>query len=139
MMQIAFAQKPAVKAGVPKQSIKDKTTYYLTVIYSGGKKNMMVKDKGHIVFDLKAKTASCFTSCNFIKLNFTMKDQAIKFTNIVPAKEPCPDPLIGIEEDLKTNLPKINAYSVMGKQITFMKDKETLIIFTEATEPAVKK
>jgi len=128
--QLVFGQK---------YPIKDKTTYYLTSIYIGGKKNAMVNEKGHIVFDMKQGTASCFTSCNFIQLKFVIKDQTIKFTTITPAKEPCPDHLLGIEEDIKENLPKVNAFTIRGNQLIFMKNKETLIVFTESSLQAPKK
>ena len=129
-MQLCKAQK---------YPIKDKTTYYLNTIYIGGKKNALVREKGHIVFDLKANEATCFTSCNFIKLKISIKDQNIKFTTLVPAKTPCPDHLLGIEEDIKENLPKVNNYTVKGNQLVFMKDKETLIIFTESGLESPKK
>ena len=99
----------------------------------------MVNEKGHIVFDMKQGTASCFTSCNFIQLKLVIKDQTIKFTTITPAKEPCPDHLLGIEEDIKENLPKVNAFTIRGNQLIFMKNKETLIVFTESSLQAPKK
>jgi heat shock protein HslJ len=119
---LASAQQPA---------IKDKTLYYLSAIYIGGKKNTMAKDKGHIVFNEKAKTSTCFTSCNFIQMKYIMKDHDLKFTSIVPAKDPCPDALVGLESDFKENLPKVSNYLIKNKQLILLNKKDTLIVFNE--------
>jgi heat shock protein HslJ len=116
------AQKPA---------IKDNTTYYLSSIFIGAKKNVLAKDKGHIVFNTKQNIAACFTSCNFIHLKYTLKEQNIKFTSITPDKDPCPDPLVGLENDFKENLPKVESFAVKGKNLIFMNKKDTLMIFHE--------
>ncbi len=116
------AQKPA---------IKDNTTYYLSSIFIGNKKNVLAKDKGHIVFNTKQNIAACFTSCNFIQLKYALKDQTIKFTTITPDKQPCPDPLVGLENDFKENLPKVESYIIIGKNLIFMNKKDTLMIFHE--------
>ena len=117
-----------------KAAIKDKTTYYLSSIYIGKKKNSMAKDRGHIVFDVKLKTASCFTSCNFIKLKYTSKDSELKFTVTLPAKDPCPDHLIGLEQDMKENIPKVDNYSMSGKKLYMFNKKDTLMVFTEGDQ-----
>ena len=114
-----------------KQAIKDQTVYYLSAIYIGHKKNAIAKDKGHIVFNSKTKSASCFTSCNFVQLKYAIKDNNLKFTSINPAKDPCPDALIGLEEDFKENLPKVSSYQVKDRQLILMNKKDTLMIFYE--------
>ncbi len=121
--QLSWSQKPA---------IKDHTTYYLSSIFIGKQKNKLVKDKGHIVFNTKKNTAACFTSCNFIQLKYQVKDEALKFTSIIPAKDPCPDPLVGLENDFKENLPKVSNFVIQEKKIIFFDKKDTLMIFYEA-------
>jgi heat shock protein HslJ len=117
-----FAQQPVVK---------DKKVYYLSAIYIGGKKNTMARDKGHIVFNTRAKTSTCFTSCNFIQMKYVMKDHNLKFTSIIPAKDPCPDALVGLESDFKENLPRVSNYLVKDKQLILLDKKDTLMVFYE--------
>ncbi len=114
-----------------KQVIKDNTTYYLSSIFIGQQKNILAKDKGHIVFNTTKKSAACFTSCNFIQLKYILKDGTFKFTSIVPDKDPCPDPMVGLENDFKENLPKISGFIVQGKQLVFLNKKDTLMVFYE--------
>jgi heat shock protein HslJ len=114
-----------------KTGIKDNTTYYLSSIVIGKQKNKLAKDKGHIVFNAKKNTAACFTSCNFIQLKYELKDHTLKFTSIVPDKDPCPDPLVGLENDFKENLPKVSAYAIQGKKLILLDKKDTLMIFYE--------
>lgn len=118
-----------------KTAIKDKTTYYLSSVFIGGQKNTKAKEMGHIVFDLAKKSATCFTSCNFIQLKYTQAGANLKFTTIEPGKESCPDRLAGLDADFKENLPKINTFSARGKQIIFLNTKDTLMIFYEAELP----
>ena len=101
-------------------------------MHIGKKKNTLAKDKGHIVFDIKKNTATCFTSCNFIQLKFASKDQTFKFTSIVPDKEPCSDRYVGIESDFKENLPKVSNFIILGKQLILLDKKDTLMVFYEA-------
>jgi heat shock protein HslJ len=119
---LVFAQQPA---------IKDKTVYYLSAIYVGGKQNTMAKDKGHIVFNTNAKTSTCFTSCNFIQMKYDIKDHNLKFTSIVPAKDPCPDALVKLESDFKENLPRVSNYLIKDKQLILLNKKDTLMVFYE--------
>jgi len=114
-----------------KTAIKDNVTYYLSSITVGKQKNTLAKDKGHIVFNTIKNTAACFTSCNFIQLKYSLKENVIKFTSIIPAKDPCPDPLVGLENDFKENLPKITAYVFKGKQLIFLSKKDTVMVFYE--------
>lgn len=114
-----------------KACVKDKTTYYLSSIFIGKQKNTLAKDKGHIVFNTTQKSATCFTSCNFIQLKYTMNDKVLKFTEITPDKEPCSDRLIGLESDFKENLPKVTNYALKGKNLIFLNNKDTLMIFHE--------
>jgi len=123
--QLLLAQKPA---------IKDKTTYYLSAIFIGNQKNTLAKDKGHIVFNTAKKSAACFTSCNFIQLKYSVTNQNLKFTSIIPDKSPCPDPLVGLENDFKENLPKVSSFVVKGKNLILLDKKDTLMIFREMTE-----
>jgi heat shock protein HslJ len=111
--------------------IKDKATYMLSSIYIGKKKNSLAKDKGHIVFNTKEKTACCFTSCNFIQLKYTQKDKDMKFTSISPGKDPCSDRLIGLESDFKENLPKVSGFTIKNKQLILFDKKDTLMVFNE--------
>ncbi len=120
-----WAQKPG---------IKDNATYYLSSIYIGKKKNTLAKDKGHIVFNTKKNTAACFTSCNFIQLQYVLKDHSLKFTSIVPDKQPCPDPLVGLEDNFKENLPKVSDIIITAKQIILLEKKDTLMVFYEAPQ-----
>jgi heat shock protein HslJ len=121
-----------------KAAIKNNSIYFLSGIYSGGKKNNLCKDKGHIVFDLKLNTAACFTSCNFIQLKYSMKGNALSFTSVTPDKEPCPDPMLGLEEDFKMNFPKVTNYVFKGKDLVLMDKKDTLMIFYEKPMPKGK-
>ena len=114
-----------------KPTIKDNVTYYLASVFIGKKKNALCKDKGHIVFNTKLNTAACFTSCNFIQLKYVLNAPSFKFSSIVPDKEPCPDRLIGLESDLKENLPKITDIIFSGKQLIFLNKKDTLVVFYE--------
>jgi heat shock protein HslJ len=117
-----------------KQEIKDKTTYYLSAIFIENKKNQMAKNKGHIVFNASEKIATCFTSCNFIQLKYSQNNQNLKFTTIRPADEPCPDPLVGLESDIKENLPKVSNFSIKGNRLILFSKKDTLMVFVEAGE-----
>ncbi len=105
--------------------------YFLSSVFVDHKKNTLVKDKGHIVFDTKLNTAACFTSCNFIHLTYSMNKQAIKFSTVKAEGDPCPDILLGIEEDLKSILPKISYYKCNGRDLVFMNNKDTLMVFYE--------
>lgn len=91
----------------------------------------MALDKGHIVFDTKQNTAACFTSCNFIRLKYSTQKQQLKFTSLTLGSDPCPDPLISLEEDLKSILPKVSSYKCFGKDLILMGDKDTLLVFYE--------
>lgn len=64
-------------------------------------------------------------------MQFLTKKNELKFTNIVPDKEPCPDPLIGLEEDFKSILPKVSSYKTIGKKLILMNNKDTLMVFYE--------
>jgi hypothetical protein len=114
-----------------KDGLKHNTIYFLSSIFVENKKNTLAKDKGHIVFDTKRNTAACFTSCNFIQLKYSVNKHDFKFTSIEPAGEPCPDLLISLEEDFKSILPKVTYYSCSGKDLVFMNNKDTLMIFYE--------
>jgi len=112
-------------------TIKNDVVYYLSSIFEGGKKNNLCRDKGHIVFNTNKKTAACFTSCSFMQLQFSQKGTAFGFTITGQPKDPCPDMLLGIEEDLKNNLPKVNSYQIKGKDLIFFSNKDTLFVFHE--------
>ena len=119
------------QSAIQKQAIKDQTLYYLAAIYIGKQKNTLARDRGHIIFNTKTKTASCFTSCNFIQLKYALKGNNFKFTSINPGKDPCPDRTIGLEEDFKENLPKVSNYLLNNRQLILLNKKDTLMIFYE--------
>jgi heat shock protein HslJ len=121
-----------------KAAIKDNTIYFLSDIYNSGKKIAQVKDKGHIVFDLKLRTAACFTSCNFIRLKYDLKGTVLSFTSIEPDKEACPESMTVLEESFKTNFPKVTAYQLKGKDLYLMHNKDTLMVFSERQTGASK-
>jgi hypothetical protein len=114
-----------------KAAIKDNTIYFLSDIYSSGKKIEKVKDKGHIVFDLKQHTAACFTSCNFIRLRFNLKGSDLSFNTIEPDKESCPESMTPLEESFKINFPKVTTCHLKGKDLYLMHQKDTLMVFYE--------
>ncbi len=111
--------------------LKNEVSYNLGATYIGGQKNVAVKDKASLIFYTKNKTAKCFTKCNFIDLKYSAKKQKFKFTKVTPGDVPCPDHLIGIEEDLKENFPKITCYFLKENKIYFLNKKDTLLIFYE--------
>ncbi|MGZ4042704.1 MAG: META domain-containing protein [Bacteroidia bacterium] len=124
-----FCSRLILQAQAP--GIKNNTIYFLSSVFVDKKKNIMAHDKGHIVFDTKTNTAACFTSCNFIQLKFSANKNNFNFTSVTPGKDPCPDPLIGLEEDLKSILPKISSYKCIGKDLVFMNKNDTLLVFYE--------
>lgn len=111
--------------------LKNEVSYNLGATYIGGQKNVAVKDKASLVFYTKSKTAKCFTKCNFIDLKYNAKKTKFKFTKITPGDVPCPDHLLGIEEDLKENFPKITCYFLKENKIYFLNKKDTVLIFYE--------
>lgn len=113
------------------KSFDPNKTYLLSAMFSSGKKSVQIKDLGHIVFNPKENKAACFTACNFIQLNYMLKNQELKFTTITPGTEPCPDNLLKLENDFKSNLPKVTSYKFKGKDLIFFGGKDTLMIFHE--------
>lgn len=120
-----------VRNFLPAQAIKNNALYFLSSVFVENKKNTLCADKGHIVFDTENNSAACFTSCNFIKLQFSSEKNDLKFTGIIPGKEPCPDPLISLEEDFKNLLPKVTSFKTVGKQLVLMNSRDTLMVFYE--------
>jgi hypothetical protein len=117
-----FAQKPKITNGV---------SYNLESIFIGGQKNTLAKDKASLVFDTKNKTAQCSNKCTYLDLRYCLKRNKFKFTSVIPAAAACPDHLVGIESDLKENLPKVDRYITIEKRIIFFNKKDTLLIFYE--------
>ncbi len=118
-----FAQVPKLKSG---------KVYTLAAIFTAKQKNTLAANKASLSFNTKTKLANCFTGCNFIELKYKNKKTAFTFTFINATKQPpCPDHLLGIEEDLKQNLPKINTYKLINKQLIFFNTTDTLLIFNE--------
>lgn len=114
-----------------KVAIKNDDIYFLSSIFVENKKNTLAKDQGHIVFNTKRNTAACFTSCNFIQLNYSIKKQELKFTTINTGTDVCPDPLIGLEEDFKSLLPLVSSYKCIGKDLILFRNTDTLMVFYE--------
>ncbi len=103
--------------------------YYLKAIFIGKQKNSLAQNKATINLNTKNKTAKCFTSCNFINLTYSSKKTNFKFITIKPDAQSCPDHLIGLESDLKENLPKITTLKVISKNLYFFNNTDTLMIF----------
>ncbi|MEO6303020.1 MAG: META domain-containing protein [Bacteroidia bacterium] len=118
----SFAQSPKLKSEV---------NYNLEAVFIGSQKNHAAKDKAAITFDIKHKTAKCFTKCNFINLKYSTKKNKFKYTSVIPGSVPCPDHLIGLESDLKENFAKVTCYQVVNNKIYFFNKKDTLLIFYE--------
>lgn len=114
-----------------KTAIKNNTIYFLSSIFVESKKNSLAKDQGHIVFNTKINTAACFTSCNFIQLNYSIKKQELIFKTINPGTDVCPDPLINLEEDFKSLLSQVSSYKCIGKDLIFFRNTDTLMMFYE--------
>lgn len=115
------------------QKVKVKTdiSYNLDCIFIGGQKNTISKDKATLVFDANGKTAKCITSCNYIDLKYSAKKNKFKFSYVAPGSIPCPDHLLGLEQDLKENFLKVNSYIIQNNKIYFFNKKDTLIVFYE--------
>lgn len=120
-----------MRISIPAQTIKNNTLYFLSSVFVEKKKNSLCADKGHIVFDNKTNSSVCFTSCNFIRMKYLVKKDQLNFTSIVPDKDACPDPLIGLEQDLKSLLPKVTSYKCVDKQLVFFNKSDTLMVFSE--------
>ena len=118
----AFAQKVNIKNAVP---------YNLEAIFIGTQKNTLAKDKATLVFNTKSKTAGCSNKCTHLELRYCLKRKKFKFTSVIPAAAACPDHLVGIESDLKENLPKVDRCITLEKRIIFFNKKDTLLIFYE--------
>jgi heat shock protein HslJ len=114
-----------------KNAIKNNTMYFLSAVFIDNKKNTEARDKSHIVFDTEKRSAACFTSCNFIQLKYSQDKNGFKFNSIGSGVDPCPEATLGLEENLKSILPKITYYSCKGKDLVFMNNKDTLMIFYE--------
>ena len=108
--------------------------YYLKSIFIGKQKNTLAANKATINLNTKTKTAKCFTSCNFINLSYSSKKTNFKFLSIQPDVLSCPDHLIGLESDLKENLPKVTTLKVINKNLYFFNNTDTLMIFVNAGE-----
>ncbi|MBA3680404.1 MAG: META domain-containing protein [Bacteroidetes bacterium] len=119
---LTFSQKPNIKNGV---------SYNLEAVFIGGQKNVLVKDKATLIFDTKNQTANCSNKCSFIDLKYCLKRNKFKFSSVIPAAAACPDHLVGIESDLKENLPKANRCKSIDKRLIFFNKKDTLLIFYE--------
>ena len=117
-----YAQVPKLKSG---------KVYTLKAVFIAKQKNTLVANKASISFNTKTKLAKCFTGCNFIELKYKAKKNTLKFISLTPNKQPCPDHLLGIEEDLKQNLPKVNAYKIINTHLYFFNNTDTLLIFNE--------
>lgn len=111
--------------------IKCCKNYNLKSVFIGGQKNAIPENKSYINLNTKSKSGKCFTSCNFIEFNFKSKKSTFNFIEIKPDKLPCPDNLVGLEEDLKENLNKVNSVKVIKKQLIFLNNSDTLLIFNE--------
>ena len=105
------------------------TAYSLESVFVAGQKNKQAKNKATLQFNVKQNTARCTLSCNTINLNYTLKKNSLKFTSVLPDSFPCPDNLIGLQEDLKENFSKINTYLIKGDKIYFFNAKDTLLVF----------
>ena len=116
-------------AQVPK--LKSNKIYTLTAIFTAKQKNTLAANKASLSFNTKTKLAKCFTGCNFIELKYKAKKNTLKFIFLTPNKQPCPDHLLGIEEDLKQNLPKVNTYKIINTHLYFFNNTDTLLIFNE--------
>ncbi len=116
------AQKPKIKTG---------TAYNLETIFIGGQKNSLAKDKATLTFDTKRKTATCSNKCTHLELRYCSKRNKFRFTSVIPAAAACPDHLVGIESDLKENLPKVDRCIQSNKRLIFLNKKDTLLIFYE--------
>lgn len=111
--------------------IKCCKNYNLKAVFITGKKNTIAENKSYIYLNTKAKTGKCYTSCNLMEFNFKSKKSTFNFIEIKPDKLPCPDNLVGLEEDLKENLNKVNSIKVVKKQLIFFNNTDTLLIFNE--------
>jgi len=117
-----LAQKPKLKTG---------TSYNLEAVFIGGQKNTQAKDKATLTFDTKKKTAACSNKCTHLELRYCSKRKKFTFTSVIPAAAACPDHLVGIESDLKENLPKVDRCLQIDKRLIFFNKKDTLLIFYE--------
>ncbi|MBL7921544.1 MAG: META domain-containing protein [Bacteroidia bacterium] len=118
----AIAQKPNIKTG---------TSYNLESIFISGQKNTLAKDKATLTFDTKKKTAACSNKCTHLELRYCSKRNKFKFISVIPAAAACPDHLVGIESDLKENLPKVDRCIQDNKRLIFFNKKDTLLVFYE--------
>ncbi|MDX2173460.1 MAG: hypothetical protein SFY56_10080 [Bacteroidota bacterium] len=91
----------------------------------------MSVNKSYINLNTKTKSGKCYTSCNFIEFKYKSSKRLFNFLDIIPGNLPCPDNLIGLEEDLKENLKKVNSIKVIKKQLIFFTNTDTLLIFNE--------
>ncbi len=114
-----------------KPKIKTATAYNLEAIFIGGQKNTLAKDKATLTFDTKKKTATCSNNCTHLELRYCSKRNKFRFTSVIPVAAACPDHLVGIESDLKENLPNVDRCIQSNKRLIFFNKKDTLLIFYE--------
>src|ERR1700748_1767793 len=88
------------------QSALTTKLYHLEAVFSGGQKNNLAKDKAELRFDLKQKKAVCDLHCTKAIYKYEIQKNKITFQNITPTVKPCPDGLLGIEEDFKYDFSK---------------------------------
>jgi|LakMenE18May11ns_1017448.scaffolds.fasta_scaffold9873712_3 hypothetical protein len=102
-------------------------TYSLTRLFSNRKPNTLAKDKatiqqtGEFAFQFE-------TECGKIDAQFK-KRKKLKLQLLNSQSEPCSDILLGIFEDIRTNLMKTNKISALNTQLIFFAKKDTLFIF----------
>jgi heat shock protein HslJ len=111
--------------------IKSDKIYTLTAIFIEKQKNTLASNKATFNFNTKYKTAECATDCRLIGLKYKTKKNKLKFSKIIPIGLTCPDHLLGLEEDLKQNLPKVTTFKIINKQLVFFNNTDTLLIFNE--------
>ncbi len=102
-------------------------TYSLIKLFSNKKPNTLAKDKATIQ-KLNELSFKFETECGKIDAQFK-KRKKHKLQLLNSQSEPCSDILLGIFEDIRTNLMRTNKIRELNNQLIFFAKKDTLFIF----------
>jgi len=106
---------------------QSKQTYSLIKIFSNKKANTLSKDKA--VVEIAGELDFKFeTDCGKIQSQYK-KGKKLKLQLLNSQSEPCSDLLLGVFEDIRSNLLKTNKITEANNKLIFFAKKDTLLVF----------
>ncbi len=110
-----------------KLNAQSNQTYALTKIFNNKKANALAKDKA-IVEKAGEMDFKFETDCGKIQSQFK-KGKKLKLQLLNSQSQPCSDLLLGVFEDIRTNLLKTNKITETNDKLIFFAKKDTLLVF----------